>query len=279
MINREAMERMSPEELTSYVLRRVRLEEEDPPLARYHFETPDDFIAVVYGQSKDLEFRSRLEEAIVQALDREAESDDLSLAPDTAAIENLAPLALRQRIKKAGPALLRIAGRGAFGGHAGVLSEQVERSVLFALAGLQEPKVLWERWGDLWERAEPALWPIVTAGLRISNPYRATKLLPDMVRRALAPKGFPVGELLWVFAKDPQIDAEQVRAALKALGADQREACRRGLREVGASEEQIAEWIPRVQPSTSPGWARPDRQLQGAFPQMSRRRHDAGAPA
>ncbi len=74
MITRGALERLSEAELQGWLLRRMRGEEADPPLLPYRFETPDDYVAVVHGQTDDLAFRSRLERSIVRALAQEAEA-------------------------------------------------------------------------------------------------------------------------------------------------------------------------------------------------------------
>ncbi|WP_437894446.1 hypothetical protein [Sorangium sp. So ce124] len=255
MITREIVELMEEEQLLDWLLRRMRAEEADPPLSTLHAETPDDYVAVIHGQTTDLTFRERLERAVVTGLEMSGASDVLTTR-DAEAVRNLAELALRRRISAAAPVLRRIAERGAFGGRARGLVEIVERSVLFALAGLQERKLLWENWLSLWRQGAPVPWPIIVAGLRLSNPSKATELLPEIVERALSGGRFPLGEVLWAFGTDPVIDAGQIAKALSGLSPEAVARCRRDLEEIGALAEELDAWLPPAVPSVHPTWAR-----------------------
>lgn len=269
MIDLGALTRMSEEELRGWLLRRMRGEEADPPISAAHLEGPDDYVAVVHGQTMDPAFRARLEVVIGQAL-AEVGKGDLRGGPDAVALKNLAELADRRELRDTLPVLQAIAERGIFGGQAGQMEPRVEEAVLFALAGLQKPRVLWSAWKRLWQGDDPGLWAIAVVGLHGANPDRAVGMLPEIVRKALPSDRIPLGEILWAFGADPSLDAEQLAEALKALSARELRACRRELEEVGATEEEIEEWLPAMPSGVFlfPLWAQRDQVLPSSPPRL-----------
>jgi len=269
----EDLEPMGEEDLLAYVLRRVRGEAADPPLAPHRLETPDDFIAAAHEEGAPA-FRSRLERVIVRALEAAAVAKYLTAGPDAEAVQNLAELARSRQIKAALPHLLCVAERGAFGGHEGTVEAQTERVALFALACLQEREELWPRWEALWRTSARELWPTVITGMKLCDPYRATKRLPEIVRRLLRSGGVPIGELLWSFGKDPNVDERQIRKELEVLTSDELRFCRTGLRDILATEEEIAAWIPEAPSRAQPGWG----ALRKHVPREPPRRHVGQLP-
>ncbi len=150
--------------------------------------------------------------------------------------------------------LLEIARRGVLGGHHGI-DVEAEPPVLFALAGLQQPGALFEAWLAAWKRDVPGLWPVITAGLRLSDAKRALTILPTAVERAVGHADF-LGEVLWAFATDERYAAADIAGALRELPPEARERSRRALEALGAEEAELAEWLPaRVVPAwcTRPG--------------------------
>jgi hypothetical protein len=261
VINLSTLEKMDAKTLTSWLVRRTRGEEADPPLSSMHQETPDDFVAVVHGQTKDEAFRARLEEAIVDALRVVAKNPDLRRGPDAAAVRNLAALVQRRDVRAAASVLLGLAERGILGRQNRELAVDAERAVLMALARLQEPKLLAHHWLAVWRSKESALWPVATAGLRWSDPEQALTLLPAIVGRAKTHRSFPLGEVLWAFRADRNIGPPKLAKALEGLGEAERQMCRRALSEVGATNAQVEALLDEPPSSGSegrdvPAWAK-----------------------
>ena len=142
----------------------------------------------MHRETRDERFRARLEKAIVAAL-KEAGARDMCAGRDARAVRFLSALVHGLHLEAAAPVLLSIAERGALGGHDHAIDGEAENLVLFALAGLQEPEALWPKWHALWKRDVPRLWPVVTAGLRLSNAGKALAILPEAVKRAARHEG------------------------------------------------------------------------------------------
>lgn len=262
-----ALARMSEAKLRVWLLARMRGEREDPPVTEGRLETPDDYVRLVHHESSDARFHARLEKAVVAALG-EAAAGDLREGPDARAVRYLAALADNLEIRAAAPVLLAIAERGAFGGHEGALEVDAEDLVLFALAGLQEPRALWAKWQALWQSGTPRLWPVVSAGLRLSDPKPALAILRKAVERAVDHPGFPLGEILWAFATDSRESyrPEEIAGALEGLPPQALQRCRDALESVGAEEGEIEAWIPA--PSSGVWW-KPERLLPRRPPRLN----------
>ncbi|WP_437677911.1 hypothetical protein [Sorangium sp. So ce131] len=265
MSDAPALTRMSAAKLRVWLLARMRGEEENPPVSELHMESPDDYVATIHEQSRDKAFRGRLEKAIVAALE-EAARGDLRKGPDARAVRYLAELADTLELREAATVLHEIAERGAFGGNEGALDSDAEGFVLFALAGLQEPGELWSKWLAVWKRELPRLWPVVTAGLRFSDPQQALAILPEAAERARRFSDFPLGDVLWAFATDPTYEPGAIARALSGISDEARRQCREALAAMGAEEHELALWLPGPGPAkpTIPDWARrknegPDR--------------------
>jgi hypothetical protein len=253
-----ALARLSEPKLRAWILARMRGEQESPPVAEGRLESPDDYLRLVHQQSQDAKFRARLEKAAVAAL-REAAAGELRRGPDARALKYLAALANSLDLGDAGAVLQEIAERGAFGGHDGGIDPGAEDLVLFALAGLQAPGVLWSGWYTLWQREIPRLWPVVTAGLRLSDPQRALAILPKAVERGESQASFPLGEVLWAFATYDGYQAGEVARALAGLTRESRERSREALKALGAEPQELDAWVPlpgRDRGPDRPLWAR-----------------------
>jgi hypothetical protein len=249
-----ALTRMSEPALRAWILARVRGEREEPPIAEDRLESPDDYVQLVHQQTSDAKLRARIEKASLAAL-RETASKKLRKGRDAQAIQHLAALVNGLGLRDAAPTLLEIAERGALGGHDGGVDPDAEEMVLFALAELQAPKVLWPRWYAAWQQEIPRLWPVVTSGLRLSDPKKALAILPTVVDRAAKHADFPLGEVLWAYATDEKHRAEDFAAALKGLSPAALARCREALESVGASSEELDAWIPS--PPSQVWWKRP----------------------
>lgn len=246
---------MSEPKLCAWILARMREEKVDPPIDESRLESPDDYVRVVHQETDDKKFRSRIEKAALAALD-EVAGGDLGAGADARAARNLAALMDGLDLRAAAPRLQAIAERGAFGGNVGGLDPDAEEMVLFALAGLQAPGKLWAKWEKLWKQKSPRLWPVVTAGLRLSNAKKALGILPEAVRRAASHAEFPLGEVLWAFATEEQFESDDIAGALKGLSSEQRERCRAALSALGAEQDEIDEWVPEGKASNPglPAW-------------------------
>lgn len=240
--------------LRAWLLARMREQEIDPPVDLHRLESPDDYPRALHAATRDRELRARLEKVTLTGL-REVAAGDLRSGPDACAVRNLAALAEGIELQKARPVLQAIAERGAFGGHSDGLEVEAEERILLALATLQTPGSLWPQWERLWRRDDPRLWPIATVGLRLSDPVRALAILPEVVRRAAADPGFPIGEVLWAYATDERMTALNVSEALAGLTADEKERCRAALRVLGAEDSELAAWLPAASEGF-PEWAR-----------------------
>jgi hypothetical protein len=236
----DPLAKLSEAKLRAWLLARMRGEREDPPVEESRMESPDDHVRLAHQQAGDGPFRGRLERAIVAAL-KEAAGGSLREGRDARAVRYLASLTGDLRLAAAMPILLEIAERGAFGGHDGALDGDAEELVLFALAALQAPAVLWPRWRALWDREVPHLWPVVTAGLRLSDPEQALSILAEAVRRAERHARLPLGEILWSFAMDARdvYRPEALAGALVGLSPEALERCREALRSVGAEGDRL----------------------------------------
>lgn len=259
---------MNEADLRTWLLRRMREEELDPPVSTIHLEGPDDFVAVVHGQTSDPGFRARLAGAIESVLDAISERD-LRGGPDALALKSLAELVDRRELRGSSAVLLKIAKRGILGGNDGIIEPRAEEAVLFALASLQQPKVLWSGWKALWLRDRVDLSPVAVTGLRIANPDRAVTMLPEIVKRALASADFPLGEVLWAFATDPNLEDDQIKEAFLRLKKPELQACKDGLRSVGATDDEIRRWLPATTPSVFPAWARRHQNLPAQPPRLA----------
>ncbi|WP_437304708.1 hypothetical protein [Sorangium sp. So ce388] len=264
---------LSAAKLRSWLLARMRGQKEDPPVSELHMEGPDDYVATIYEQSRDKAFRTRLEKAAVAAL-AEAAQGSLREGPDARAVRYLAELVDTLELRAAESTLREIAERGAFGGHGGALDPEAEELVLFALAGLQAAGELYSKWLAIWTSELPHLWPVVTAGLRISDPDRALEILPEAVERARRYPAFPLGDVLWAFATDPTYKPGVIAGALASLSNEARRRCRDALSALGAEKDELDAWVPDRGPegSTTPAWA---RRKKG--PELPPRFHDRAA--
>jgi hypothetical protein len=247
----DTLHRMDEARLRAWLLARMRGVEEDPPVSEMHMESPDDYVAVAYEQSRSKAFRARLGKAVVAAIE-EAAKGKLRGGRDARAIRYLAELADSLELDAAAPVLHALAERGALGGHDDALDHEAEELVLFALAGLQDPGVLFAKWLALWQRDLPHLWPVVTAGLRLSDPKRALVILPQAVRRGASHPGFPYGEVLWAYATDERYAAGDFAAALTGLPREALLRCRDALRSLGATDAELAAWVPAPRPRAYP---------------------------
>ena len=257
MTTGKALTSLSEAKLRSWILARMREEQVDPPIAESRLESPDDYVRVVHHETTDAKFRAKLEKAAIAALGEVAASD-LRAGPNARAARNLAALMDGLDLHDAAPLLRVIAERGALGGHEGGLDPDAEEMVLFALAGLQPKKTLWKKWERLWQQEIPRLWPVVTAGLRLSNAKLALGILPLAVRRATAHADFPLGEVLWAYATEQPAGSAAFAEALKDLSSEELNRCREALKRMGAERHEIDQWIPAT---TAPGaslvaWAR-----------------------
>ena len=262
MIDLAALEKMGLEELRDYIVRRMRGDESDPPLAVTRGETPEDFLEVVHGQTANEEFRTRLEDAVVSAFRHFAGIPDLAAGVDADAVRYLAQLAQWRNLRAAVPMLLCLAERGLLGRGRREIDADAERAVLRALAKLQEPGILLHHWEYAWRSEDPNLWPVATAGLRRSAPEKALRLLREMVGRGKKASGFPLGEVLWAFRADPNVGPPKLSRALDLLDEGDRGLCREALRSVGASEREIEDLLPKAAQSNAdapnaPKWAQP----------------------
>lgn len=253
-----ALAKLSEAKLRAWLLARMRGEQEDPPVDESRMESPDDYVKVVHRQTGDAKFRARLEKAAVGAL-REAAAGDLSGGVDARAARNLAALADGLELSAAEPVLREIAQRGALGGHDGALDPDAEELVLFALAGVQKPETLFGAWLAVWNREVPRLWPVVTAGLRLSDAKRALAILPRAAERGARHADFPLGEVLWAFATDERYAATDIAGALAGLSREQRARCRRALEELGAEPAELNAWLAGL--PARPFWERPGLRI------------------
>lgn len=229
-------------ELRAWLLARMRGEDVDPPVDEGRLESPDDFVQLVHQQTSDMDLRARIEQATVSALGEVARGD-LRAGPDARAARHLAALADGLSLSAAEPVLREIARRGALGGHDDALDPDAEPFILFALAGLQKKGELYDAWHHVWNRPLPRLWPVVSAGLRLSDPQRALKILHNAVVRAGKHPGFPLGEILWAFAADERYAATDIAAALRTLDERQRSRARVALEELGAEPAELDAWL------------------------------------
>jgi hypothetical protein len=239
----DTLHRMSEAKLRAWLLARMRGEQEDPPVSEMHMESPDDYVAVLHEQSRSKAFRARLEKAVVAALE-EAAKGKLRRGRDARAVRYLAELADSLELRAAAPILQAIAERGAFGGHDDALDAEAEELVLFALAGLQEPGVLFPKWRAVWERDLPSLWPVVSAGLRLSDPKAALAILPYAVERGESHPDFPHGEVLWAYATDERYGKGEIAAVLERLSPQALQHCRDALTSLGATDDEVESWVP-----------------------------------
>lgn len=276
MSTASALARLSEPKLRAWILARMRGEQEIPPVAESRLESPDDYLRLVYQQSHDAKFRARLEKAAVGAL-REAAAGELRQGRDARAVRYLAALANSLELGAAAAVLQGIAERGAFGGHDGGIDPGAEDLVLFSLAGLQAPGVLWSGWYALWQREIPRLWPVVTAGLRLSDPQRALTILPKAVERGERHAGFPLGEVLWAFATYDGYQAGELARALAGLTREARERCRGALKSLGAEPEELDAWVPLLGRALGLGLELP--LWACGFPGMTSPPRFSGAPA
>jgi len=245
-----ALAKLTEPKLRAWILARMREEQVDPPIAESRLESPDDYVQAVYEMA-DEKFRGRIAKAVLAALDKVAEGNLLG-GVDARAVRNLAALVDGLELDKAAPVLQAIAERGAFGGKVGGLDLDAEEMVLFALAGVQPQKTLWKKWLALWQREIPPLWPVVTAGLRLSDAKRALAILPVVVQRAATHAEFPLDEVLWAFATDERYPSGDIAEALEDLSSEERQRCREALREIGAEPGEIEEWLPEEVPDSGP---------------------------
>lgn len=243
MTTGKALASLSEAKLRTWILARMREDQVDPPIAESRLESPDDYVRVVHHTTTDKKFRAKLEKAALAALSEVAASD-LRAGADARAARNLAALMDGLDLRGAAPILQAIAERGAFGGHKGGLDPDAEEMVLFALAGLQTKKTLWDKWLTLWQQEIPRLWPVITAGLRLSNAEKALGILPLAVRRAATHADFPLGEVLWAFATEQLIGSGAFAEALKDLSSEELHRCREALRAMGAVQDEIDQWVP-----------------------------------
>jgi len=243
---------LSEPKLRAWIVARMR-GQEDPPIDESRLEGPDDYVRAVY-QEADARFRARIEKAVIAALE-EVSAGDLSAGSDARALQHLSALIDGMDLRRAAPRLQRIAEQGVFGGQAG-LDPAAEEMVLLALAGLQAPAILWAKWAALWRQDVPRLWPVVTVGLRLSDPSKALAVVPEAVERAASHPEFPLGEVLWAFATDERYTGNEFAGALAGLSASALERCRVVLRELGATPEELDAWVPRPAVTTLPDWAR-----------------------
>lgn len=243
MTTGSALAHLREPKLRAWLLARMRGTREVPPVVESRLETPDDYVRVLHRETSDEKLRARIEKATLTALG-EVAACDLHAGPDARAVRYLAALVESLELRAAAPVLLEIAKRGALGGHDGGLEPRAEAMVLFALAGLQPKKTLWRAWEALWQQEIPRLWPVVTAGMRLSDARKALGILPRAVERAASHGDFPLGEVLWAFATGELYKSDDIAGALQGLSPQSRERCREALRSVGAEQGEIDAWVP-----------------------------------
>jgi hypothetical protein len=250
-----ALKQMNEGRLRVWLLARMRGERLDPPLSEGRLESPQDFVQAIVQESSDKQFHRRMQKAILGALD-EAAAGNLREGPDAEAVRHLANLVDGLELRGAASMLQSIAERGVLGGHDDAIDPFTDEMVLFALAGIQAPGVLWQQWLALWNRDVPNFWPVASSGLRLSDPGRALSILPSAIERAAKHPEFPLGDILWAFANDGNRSASDIAAALARLGPDARARCRRALAGVGASASDIDAWLAELgpQPSATRAW-------------------------
>jgi hypothetical protein len=280
VIDLAALEKMASDgdergldELRDYIVRRVRGDEANPPLAVARGETPEDFLEVVYGQTANEAFRARLGKAIVRALQHFARVPDLTTGADADAVRHLAKFAQWRNLQEAEAMLLSLAMRGFLGQGEREINTDAERAVLRALAKLQKPGAYFHLWERAWHSEDPALWPVATAGLRRSAPKKALRLLHEIVARAKGTPSFPLGEVLWAFRADPNVGPPGLSKEFESLDQDDRNRCREALRSVGASEEQIEELLPNARVANAGtidvhAWAKGKREMPPVPPRL-----------
>jgi hypothetical protein len=261
-----ALDRMSEAKLRAWLLSRMRGERVDPPVSEDRLESPADYVRLVHHTTRDEAFRARLDNAIVAAL-AEAAKGPMRSGRDARAVRHLASLSASLNLRAATPVLLALAERGAFGGHDRALAPEAEELVLFALAALQDPRVLFPRWLALWKRDLPHLWPVVSAGLRIADPKPALAILPEAVARASTHPGFPLGDVLWAYAADERDPYEEgeIAGALAGLGPEAAQRCRDAVKRLGATDDEIESWVPAP---TLGVWLRPRAQTPADVPRF-----------
>ena len=240
MIDLATLEGMTEEDLQAWLLECIR-GESDPPISTMHLETPLDFVCSSLDQLS-VEFAARYKAAILRLLTEVTEAK----VWDRQLVHALSFLVDKLDMHEAAPILHKAAVRGNFGGHSDVLQEIAEGDVLHALAGLQPPDVYWQEWVDLWQNGPSFLWTVTVLGMRRSNPVRATTLLGEIVGQMKDRKTIPLGMVLWGFGKDPGVEVGAVLKELEVLKKEELQRCRRGLRFIGATEEEINAWVPSV---------------------------------
>ncbi len=146
-------------------------------------------------------------------------------------------VALEIGLQDAVPALLDLRVR--------VPPGEIEHAILASLAVLQEPKKLWDFWWKEWMREVPRtfLWPLLAIGLRLSDPPRSLEILQELIENAPGTSHW-LGPVLWGFFTSEDLDPEEVTDSLVDLDNVYRLKARASLESVGASSEEIEEWIP-----------------------------------
>lgn len=251
--------KMSEAELREWLLARMRGERVVPPVSESRLESPEDHVRALVRGSADKRFHARMSKAILAAL-RELTAGDLRSGPDAAAVRHLAGLVDGLELRAAAPLLHTLALRGTFGGHDGAVDPDAEDMVLFALAGVQEPGALWPQWHALWQRDAPRFWPVASAGLRLSDPMRALKILPEAVARGEHQKTFPLGEVLWAYATDSHYTANDIADALAGLTLAARARSREALTALGAEPQELDAWLPS--PAKNLWWVLPNVNIR-----------------
>ncbi|MBL8695348.1 MAG: hypothetical protein JNJ88_14740 [Planctomycetes bacterium] len=103
--------------------------------------------------------------------------------------------------------------------------------LLVTLATIQEPALFEADWLKLWDSNDPDVWPMALSGLQRANPPKAIEILEEAITRIKSGQELPLGQAIWSFAHDPQID----RAALRTMLVKHLEIVNSALQKIGSS--------------------------------------------
>jgi hypothetical protein len=210
-------------------------------------EEPVDLLRTLRRELKESTAREAFDRAVVIGL-RTLRTQSVHVGKaateiESSALISYASLIQQEKIILTADEIERMAEHTRLFTPVALLDEQLERSVLGALATVQPPGKLTEHWKKLWRNGPPSLQPLATAGLRRSNAKAATDILPEIVQQARHDKDFPLGDILWAYAHDGSCEIGRigVRDALEKLSLEDRAFAAKALKTVGAEPEEIAE--------------------------------------
>lgn len=169
------------------------------------------------------EIRTEVVRILVQAAHQNVWAD-----PWRMRVRHLATVADELEILEAKTPLLFLAQKN--------LQDDLMEWVLYGLAGVQRGPALWPFWWSRWICA-PQLRPVVSLGLRLADPVRTLGELPRMIFDVQQEPW--LGELLWGFATDKRSAA----GFREAIPADLRVLCQGALEKLGASPEELLEFL------------------------------------